>query len=134
MELNYIVVLVAHYHFLCLWREYVCPCLTLPTSLFIAHICLSLSHAVALLVCRTDMSVLVPHYRPPCLSHGYVCPCRTLFLSLSIAQIRLPLSHAVALLVYRTDTSVLIARCCSPCLMTLDKESTSVREGQPSIY
>ena len=59
VELIYIVVLVTHYPSPCLRREYVCPCRTLLFFLSTAHICLSLSHVVALPVYRTDISVLI---------------------------------------------------------------------------
>ena len=60
-ELIYIVVLIACYYLLCLslshtvtllvYRAiYVCPCRTLLLSLSTAQVCLSLLHAVALLV------------------------------------------------------------------------------------
>ena len=107
-----------------------CPYRTLSPSLSTARIGLSLSHAVALLFYRVDMSVLVTHYRllvyrtyilvlvthyrSPCLPHRYVCSCPTLSPSLFIARVCLSLSHAVPLLVYRANTSALVARCCSP--------------------
>ena len=54
----YMSLSVIHCCSLCLPREYVCPCRTQLLSLSIAWICLSLSHAVAL-VYRAHMSVLV---------------------------------------------------------------------------
>ena len=96
----YMSVLVARYCSPCLPRLYVCPCRMLlrslstePISLSLSHavallvcrayICLSLSHAIALLVYHAHVSVLVAHCCSLCLSCLYVCPCRTLVLSLS---------------------------------------------------
>ena len=46
----------------------------------------------------------------------------------------LSLFNTVALLVYLACKSVLVTCYCSPCLLTVDKESNSVRQGHPSIY